>query len=343
MSITVVNQGSVNMAQLGLHCLCTFAIVVHGKRLIQSSSTTSRRDCTVLSDEHHSLVQQRAIGQADAELANLDCAFVNLEGRADRRERISAEMARLGVHCSRVDAVNGSAAGVSGLDATTFSHMLALEHLNASLRNSGRQYGLILEDDAVWRLNNITKIKESLHGLPEWMQTHPVVLLSCNGQADEHPLVPEVGVQDVSWCQTASSYVVRADYIPKLWRNFKRAVESHVAEDQIWMELQPKQVDHWAMASPLLMKQGRSWSDLEHGTVDYGFVDRKEDADGVGKGGPRQVLLSLKAKTRLNARRAGWRASTGAAAAAASSASASAAASAAADVGAAAAGAGRAG
>lgn len=202
------------------------------------------------------------------------CDFINLRSRQDRRQRVDAEMGKAGLQCGRVEAVNASEAGTA-VDACRSSHVKALQAFKAS----GAPYGLILEDDVVWKKDvPLWMVEDRLCAAEKQIKDHPVLLLSCNpyGEIGKSPLgslLPADGqplLREVNGCQTASAYIVRQDYVDKLlavWENVAPGAHTRAC-DQLWKPLQKR--DGWAMTEPLLIEQGRSYSDIEAKVVDYG-------------------------------------------------------------------------
>ena len=86
--------------------------------------------------------------------------------------------------------------------------------------------------------------------------------------------------QTVVECQTASAYIIRDFYIPKLlkvWEDTLPALKAATTEtegplciDQTWKVLQQQDQGQWLATNPLLGKQGESFSGIERRCVDYG-------------------------------------------------------------------------
>merc|ERR1712194_217605 len=77
------------------------------------------------------------------------------------------------------------------------------------------------------------------------------------------------------WCQTTSAYIVRKDYTSSLLNVWEKGMlDEQAFSDQNWKPLQ--QPDKWLMSKPLVLKQGKSCSDIQNGIVDYGLVQLGE-------------------------------------------------------------------
>lgn len=187
------------------------------------------------------------------------CQYINLASRKDRRGQVEQELGHAGISCERVEAVDAAAEGLTPEEGCRRSHLLALDRIEAS----GLPYGLVLEDDMMWQERNST-LQEMFCHISKHIDDYPVILLACNGHG--RPIQPNLPLQFVEDCQTASAYVVRRDYIKVLRSQWNRDLPTD-AIDQTW---KPLQLPHsWAMTSPLLVKQRPSWSNIEGKYVDY--------------------------------------------------------------------------
>eukprot|EP00427_Karlodinium_veneficum_P043018 CAMPEP_0169270806 /NCGR_PEP_ID=MMETSP1016-20121227/49354_1 /TAXON_ID=342587 /ORGANISM="Karlodinium micrum, Strain CCMP2283" /LENGTH=180 /DNA_ID=CAMNT_0009356257 /DNA_START=163 /DNA_END=702 /DNA_ORIENTATION=- len=175
-------------------------------------------------------------------------------------------MAKAGLYCERVPAVDAVTYGILPAEACRRSHLLALDRFKAS----GYPFGLILEDDAMWVNYDWTTMGILCH-LSEASWHHPVTLLSC-GTPDVTPGsgsptgIPWLQTVSYSSCQTTSSYFIRQNYVDRLVyygfntpSNYPSEVPN-TAIDQTWKKLQVP--DLWAMTNPLLIKQRASWSNI---------------------------------------------------------------------------------
>mmetsp|Transcript_34959 Transcript_34959/g.88040 ORF Transcript_34959/g.88040 Transcript_34959/m.88040 type:complete len:240 (+) Transcript_34959:66-785(+) len=216
-----------------------------------SSCRSSEDLCT---DDVSSVLQLKRVPYE-----SVPCVYVNLASRTDRRNRIEAELSKAGLHCHRINAVDAKAMNLSsGHEGCRRSHIAALQHLQGMLEASRYNYGIVFEDDAVWR--NATPPRALQLDMSYALQDHPVLLLSCNGYGYVRA---EHWLKDVGACQTTSAYALRQDYIPKLKAN----MEGGTVIDQDWQHLQ--KTDRWVMYWPTVIKQGASWSDIQHGYADY--------------------------------------------------------------------------
>jgi len=191
------------------------------------------------------------------------CTYINLDSRTDRRERIEGELNSVQINnCFRMPGVDAKLQQVRGNEACRQSHLAAL---NASLASQA-PYALIMEDDAVFNVGQST-VQDMLCRIKQEIRNYPMFLLSCNGRGNSTDKVWMKLVQD---CQTTSAYVIRRDYIPKLMSLWQQD-EPEDFLDFTWKLLQ-KRDGNWAMTDPLLVRQGASYSDIEHKVVDYGVL-----------------------------------------------------------------------
>lgn len=198
----------------------------------------------------------------------LPCVYISLAKRSDRRLKLESMTKDANLTCKRVDAIDAVSLNISGAEACTRSHIKALDDLWAS----GVAYGLVLEDDAMWKVPSAVR-DGLLDRVGEGLKKHPVLMLSCNGWGGNTSLP---WLRKAERCLTSSSYIIRRDYIPVLRENFANCKE---ALDLAWLPLQEK--DNWAMFEPLLIKQAPSYSDIEHREVDYGVL--REDGTSITK------------------------------------------------------------
>jgi len=200
------------------------------------------------------------------------CFYINLDHRTDRKERLEQNMARFGLTCDRVPAIKANDDKQQSAEkACLYSHIKAMKSLIAT----DAPYGLILEDDAVWKEEVVARAPALLKRIPQVMSSHPAALLACNGYAG-HKSETE-GFKNINVCQTTSAYLVKREYAPKLlevWENATTVDGAGACTDQAWKVLQ--RPDQWVMADPLLIKQGASYSDIMSATVNYGMIELAE-------------------------------------------------------------------
>jgi len=200
------------------------------------------------------------------------CVYINLERRDDRRAQLEPELAKAGLACERIEAMEGrhypdpqvgdTDEGVLGRGerACRDSHIFALKHLQASLQNSSATFGMVFEDDVMWSQN---PPKDLQARIARELEKHPMVLLSCGGEGID---IGELGFRRTHQCWTTSAYVVRKDYLSALMENFEAATKQPI--DWNWYSLQDK--DNWAMFFPKMMKQRPSYSDVKYIFSDFG-------------------------------------------------------------------------
>jgi len=194
--------------------------------------------------------------------------YINLAHRTDRNIRLLSQLMQVGTNATLIRRQDAFL-NVRGAVGCAESHIAVLRQL----RDDGVSAALVLEDDFVWRDPNPVLIQMKLDAAmqdPSW----GVCLLAANGvcvPVDEH-------LQTVVECQTASAYIIRDFYVPKLlalWEEMlpglkasTRETEGPLCIDQTWKALQRQ--GRWVATNPLLGKQGESYSDIEQRCVDYG-------------------------------------------------------------------------
>jgi glycosyl transferase family 25 len=102
---------------------------------------------------------------------------INLERARDRRRRIEADLARLGLSATFLPAVDGTSISQSIYSKTYMRELLPgeigcyLSHLNAAraVAESGSPFGCVLEDDAVLAPSALTLLRQdALLSLPDF-------------------------------------------------------------------------------------------------------------------------------------------------------------------------------
>lgn len=195
--------------------------------------------------------------------------YINLDHRTDRRNHIEKQLVQLNIQpFTRLSATYEPRRGIVGCGK---SHVRAVE----AFLQSGKTYGIILEDDFTFRDPPQTpnQFKKLFTTPLEW----DVILLAGNVGASsptEYPFLRRV--QD---SQTTSGYIVTRRYAPTLLANLKegvRLLEQHFNRygvkkheyclDIYWKKLQ---TDRWYIFEPKMGYQIDSYSDIERRKVQY--------------------------------------------------------------------------
>jgi len=192
--------------------------------------------------------------------------YINLAHREDRKkEFLSNFVDHDHSHVVRVDAVLDKNNGAIGC---LKSHIKALK----MAMDLPYQNMLICEDDFEFR--DITCKRDLMESLQYVPNDWDVIMFAHNtsdSRATQHKKI--IQVLD---SQTASCYLVRKEYIPKLLNIFEKDLniymktnqwKSQYCNDQSWKILQKK--DKWYAIQPSLGKQRKSYSDIQKGVVNY--------------------------------------------------------------------------
>lgn len=189
--------------------------------------------------------------------------FINLKDRKDRKTRVIQQMNNVNYPLSKINRVDAIKESFNGALGCTKSHIKALKQ---ALKQAF-PYVLIIEDDFIWKKSNSkNKIIQTLNKIindNNW----DVCLLAGN------PAVPNTQRNEyskkVNKSMTTSAYIVKKEYIPKLLEMWEPSITAKpfVPLDVLWFKLQEN--DNWIITNPVLGYQGRSYSDVENGLVDY--------------------------------------------------------------------------
>ena len=199
--------------------------------------------------------------------------YINLAHRQDRKTQLISQLKKIDYPEQNIIRINAILRDM-GSTGCGLSHIKALEI--ALNQPHDLNYVLILEDDFIWKYgSSFTKhiLRGALVSNVDWN----VILLACNGDTHSYSKY----LNKVKKCQTASGYLIKLDYIPKLLHIWKKdmeyrekhhiiknsKVENKTCIDQSWKKLQH---DNWFITKPILGKQGDSFSDIEKSYVRYG-------------------------------------------------------------------------
>ncbi len=197
--------------------------------------------------------------------------YINLAQRIDRNKQLLEELKKINYpneKIIRVDAIFNKL----GSTGCGLSHIKALE-LGLKTKHDV-DYIMVLEDDFSWKYDKklVRNVLSQIMDNNNWN----VILLACNGRTSEY----NTYLDKVEDCQTASGYIIKIKYIPKLLEIWKKDMEyrknNNVVEgsdlerntciDQSWKLLQN---ENWFITKPILGKQRASYSDIQKGFVDY--------------------------------------------------------------------------
>jgi glycosyl transferase family 25 len=209
----------------------------------------------------------------------LSIVVINLEKRTDRRLEASEELAKLGVESSAYHIFAAKPTPQNGAMGCSLSHAMALARW---LFDTEDEHCLLLEDDfcvrspdTFWGL-----IGEAAKFQNDW----DVFMLASN-TAVPIEKTPISNVYRIVHGLSASAYLVRRQYAPKLIEAFFRSAELFrvygdvptlqnraqrrvFALDALWMSLQLD--DRYWACLPQMCFQRPSYSDIENRFMDYG-------------------------------------------------------------------------
>ena len=208
--------------------------------------------------------------------------YINLKHRTDRKQNIEKQLNSICYPIDKIHRVDAVYTPKDGALGCALSHLKAFDQCKKQTHTN--PYILILEDDFMW--NKPTgEIQNALLSVLSYKMDWDVILLSCNGtwfsdvDTQQKPNIRKVGS-----CQTASGYIVKIDYIPKLYalwkknsmirkqkcgdgisKNPKICFDNTI--DQSWKGYQKS--DKWYIVYPKLGIQLPGYSDIEKGFRKY--------------------------------------------------------------------------
>lgn len=196
--------------------------------------------------------------------------YINLDHRTDRKDRVIAELTKIGIKGpTRFPAIKTT----SGAIGCSMSHIkcieLAIKHNYPHI--------FICEDDICFTdpaslLNSLNLFQNNVSN-HEWD-----VILVAGNNCPPYSRVGDYAIR-VTNCQTATGYIVNNHYYNKLLSNFKEGVSQLVREpdnkrnyacDMYWKRLQ--QSDRWFMLTPPTVIQYADYSNIENKEVSYGHL-----------------------------------------------------------------------
>jgi len=204
----------------------------------------------------------------------IDCIYyINLEHRADRREKFLDEMKLLGVPDSKIVRIEGVYTKGYGAVGCGYSHIKAL----TAFIESGHKKCIIFEDDFKITLD-INYAKYLLRKLFEKNIQFDVVMLAGNIHKAESTDI--LSIYKAHKVLTTSGYIITREfasvlkelwlhYVPLLEEEYKKSgtIVSDYCIDLVWTQIQPQ--NRWFIFNPKIGKQRESYSDVENKITDY--------------------------------------------------------------------------
>jgi GR25 family glycosyltransferase involved in LPS biosynthesis len=202
--------------------------------------------------------------------------YINLQHRQDRKDEFLNNFSpKDEAKIRRIDAVHTNEYGAIGCFK---SHIKALEMALADSKNPN-DIVLICEDDFyikdIFYCNRM--LDWAFDALPDW----DVIMLAHNTHTSNgtpYSTRNNEKIIQVTHSATASGYLMKSSYVPKLLEIYKRddaeyektkEFKREYINDVSWIELQKK--DKWFAFVPTIATQRRSYSDIQKGVVDYGL------------------------------------------------------------------------
>lgn len=192
--------------------------------------------------------------------------YINLAYRTDRNAHILHEINKLCTDQSKIHRIDAIKNDI-GILGCGLSHIKALEY---ALSNQWETV-LILEDDFTFRVDDVNYINDKIMLLFE--NDFDVGLLShnylrCTDTNNDN-------VKKVIYSQTASSYIIKKNYIPVLLQNMHEGVHDMITNgkkssnciDIHWAILQP--LHNWYTLYPAIGYQYGNYSDIENDFRSY--------------------------------------------------------------------------
>lgn len=194
--------------------------------------------------------------------------YINLENRPDRNVQFRDNFKKDNDKNKliRIDAVSTPENGAIGC---LKSHIKALEFALEKFPNS--EHVLICEDD--FYIKDMDYCEKMLFHFFNNIKNWDVLMLGHNTiSSDKTAFENIIKIND---SQTASAYLIKTKYIPKLLSIYKRDLEEYERtkvwgyyyNDQTWKPLQ--KVDNWYAIEPRVGIQRASFSNIQNGNVNY--------------------------------------------------------------------------
>jgi GR25 family glycosyltransferase involved in LPS biosynthesis len=193
------------------------------------------------------------------------CLYINLATRADRKEHVEKEVAKIGIPFERFNAIKLP----NGALGCSMSHLKCIQ----TAKERAWSHVFICEDDIQFLDPELFKTQ-----LDTFLKNHTndwdVLLVAGNNMPPYVP-IDDTCVQ-VKQCQTTTGYIVKQHYYDTMIDNFKLGIQHLMREpekhplyaiDKYWFFLQQK--DRWFLIVPLTVVQRTDYSDIEKKMVNY--------------------------------------------------------------------------
>jgi GR25 family glycosyltransferase involved in LPS biosynthesis len=197
--------------------------------------------------------------------------YINLDCRTDRREHFE-NIKKQHPFFSKIDRIS-AIEDTDGPLGCCMSHIKALELMSSTADES---YTAVFEDDFfIFDDNNFSKFVlefENIKDLDDW----DVIVFTPRGSTIECSTNMGVaGFKKIVDHQTATGYIIKTKFIPKLLENLKEAcrlqqagIDKNVsANDQYWKRLQL--TNNFYYFTDVFGGQLPCWSNIENRWVDY--------------------------------------------------------------------------
>lgn len=210
-------------------------------------------------------------------MLNIDTYYINLDRRVDRREQVEKEISGLCLNPALIRRVTAQYTPSNGAIGCANSHAFALSRF---LFETDGEYCLVVEDD--FECLDGALFKKSVTALLSSHLDWDVVLLASN-VAVPTGASPVLNLFKIVNAQTASAYLVRRKFAPKLIKLFYECAElisdaankinaaafNHLcAIDIKWKDLQLRH--NFYAFLPQISRQRESYSEIENQRVSYG-------------------------------------------------------------------------
>jgi len=191
--------------------------------------------------------------------------YINLEDRTDRNSQVQEELRKIGIqNIQRFNAIKATHPALG----CSYSHLACLEIAKINKWD----HVFICEDD-IYFLDPPVFIRQ-LDGFLANIDTWDVILVAGNNIKD-YAITNEYSAK-VTWCQTATGYIVKQEYYDTLIANYKNGIarlrisknlHPIYAIDVYWRKLQKE--DNWYLITPLTVVQREGYSDIEKRVTNY--------------------------------------------------------------------------
>ena len=197
--------------------------------------------------------------------------YINLAHRIDRNEHILNEIHKLCKDDSkihRIDAIQKD----PGILGCGYSHIKTLQY---ALDHPEWNTVLILEDDFTFKSDSSVEILTNIEMLFNYCNDFNILFLSHNHNKIKYKDTHLPFLKKVNYSQTASSYIIKRDYIQTLLNNMSNGVNDMITNgiqhynciDVYWTRLMP--LGKWYTIYPAIGYQYENYSDIEKKYTNY--------------------------------------------------------------------------